>query len=222
MSQPTGGAQSGATDPTAQSGQTGELNTTGTDPSTGADPAQSGQQTSTQAPETVSRADFEAVSARMQAADRAKAAAEKKLKDIEDAKLSEAERTQQELQAAKAELEAERQKNQQQALENAILMDQTYSGKWHNPKTVLQIIDREYRELITFDDGKPKGVKAALDKLAKDHAYLLKPAEGASDNGTGKGATGASGTSRQHGQATNREQLASKWPAMRGRVASNG
>lgn len=219
MSQPTGGAQSGAPDPT-QSG--GDPNQPGTQPPAAtppADPAtQSGQPTGQPDPnaQPVSRAEYEALQARMRAADQRAAAAEKKIKDAEDAQLSEADKIKKDLEEERKLRLAEKERNDRQAVDNAVLADTTYAGKWHNIETVLGLVDRS---MITLEDGKPKGVKAALDKLAKDHAYLLKPAEGTDNNGK-SGSTGATGTTRQQGGqgAPSADALAAKFPAMRGRV----
>lgn len=221
MSQPTG-AQGGTGDPTqsggAPAGSTADPNAA----ANGTDPAQGGQTgTPPAATDTVSRADFEAVTARMKAADKRAHDLETKAKTEADAKLSEAERVAKELDETKAKLAAADKRTQDQALENSILMEPTYSGKWHNPQTALSLVDRS---LITFDDnGKPQGVKAALDKLAKDHAYLLKPVESGNDSNNRKGgATGASGTSRQQGDPDNtKSALERKYPALRGRVPIN-
>lgn len=219
MTQATG-TQSGTGDPTQSGGAPAAGTTDPTkDPATGTDPTQSGQTgTPPAAADTVSRADFEAIQARMVAADRRATAAEKAIKDAADAQLSEAEKTANALKETQAALEKEKQRNEEQAVENAILADQTYSGKWHNPQTALSLVDRS---MITFDDkGKPQGVKAALDKLAKDHAYLLKPAEGAGTGNEGKGgSTGAPGAPRQQGTGTGKTELEKRFPAMRGRVS---
>lgn len=216
MSQPNGGdPQSGTTGAQSGAGSTDPANpTTATPPVT--DPAQSG---GTQTPETVSKADFDALAARMAAADRRAAAAEKKIKDADDAALSEADKVKQQNAELQAEIAKERERNQQQALENAVLLDQTYS--WYNNANVLRLIDRD---LITFDDkGQPQGVKAALDKLAKSDAHLLKPKEGTSgdDGKDGKpgGTTGVpSGGRGTTGAPSDAERWRKKFPAMRDRV----
>jgi minor structural protein GP20 len=219
MSQPAGGAQSGAPDPT-QSG--GDPNQTGTQPPAAqppADPAaQSGAPAGTPDPTatTVSRAEFEALQARMVAADRRAAIAEKKIKDAEDAQLSEADRVKKQLEEAEAKLKAEKERNDRQTVDNAILADQTYSGKWHNVQTAMGLIDRS--GITIEDNGSVTGVKAALDKLAKDHAYLLKPVDAGTGTNNGGGTTGAPGTSRQTGAKPGQEEWERNFPAMRGRV----
>jgi hypothetical protein len=217
MSQPAGGAQSGATDPT-QSGGASTQPGTNPDPNaspTGTSAPQSGQPDPSAA--TVSAAEYAALQARLAAADRNNAATAKKLKDIEDAKLSEAERDKQALLAAQAELAAEKERNNKQTVDNAILADTTYAGKWHDVEAAMDMVDRS---TITIDDkGKPQGVKAALDKLAKDRPWLLKPeTSGTESNNNGTGATGAPGTGRQQNPGTNQTDLERRFPALRGRV----
>lgn len=222
MAQPTG-AQSGTGDPTQIGGAPAGGTTDPTNPTAQAtDPTQSGQTGTPPDPNaaTVSAADYEAIKARMIAADRRAAAAEKLVKDAADAQLSEAEKTAKALADTQAELAKERETNQTQAVENAILADPTYSGKWHDPQVALTLVDRD---LITFDDkGKPQGVKAALDKLAKDKAFLLKPADNAGEGDDDKskgGSTGAAGAPRQQGTANSRADMEKKFPALRGRVS---
>ena len=215
MSQPNGGVpQSGPTG--AQSGAGG------TDPANPApptppvtDPPQSGTDPATgDAP--VTKADYDALAARMAAADRRAAAAEKKIKDAEDLQLSEADKIKKQNEALQAELDKERERNQKQALENAVLLDKTYD--WEDAGIVLQLIDRD---LITFDDkGKPQGVKAALDKLVKDRKFLLKANDSGGGGGDGKGGTtgvpsGGRGTT---GAPNDAERWERKFPAMRGRT----
>lgn len=221
MSQPTGGAQSGAPDPTQSGGdpnQPGTQQPPATQPPT--DPAAQSGAPTTGTPDPnaqpVTRDEYNALMARLQAADRRATAAEKKIKDAEDATLSEAEKAKQDLARAQAELAAQKERNDRQAVDNAILADTSYAGKWHNVETVMGLIDRSG---ITIEDsGKVTGVKAALDKLARDHAYLLKPTEGAAGTNNGGGSTGAAGTSRPTGARPGQADWEKRFPAMRGRV----
>lgn len=170
-------------------------------------------------PRTYTQAEVDAINARLSAADKNRETAQKALKAIEDAKLTEAERTKNALAEAETKLKDAEEKAKEGLLDNAILLDTTYD--WHDRTVVLQQIDRAG---LTFsDDGKVTGVKVALDKLAKDKPFLLKPkgdggdGGGSTNSGTG-GQTGAPGTTRQHGKGTDEAALAKKWPGMRGRV----
>jgi len=218
MSQPNSGA--GQSAPTgAQSGAGSTADPAVNPPVATTDPAQSGQApVVTATGETVPKADFDAMVARLSAADQKRDAAEKALKKITDAQLTEAERQAQLVKDTQAENEALKLANQNQAMENAILMDTTYT--WANPANVLKLVDRTG---ITFDkDGKPLGVKAALDALAKSDPHLLKPKDGTGgDDGKSGGTTGATGTTRQHGKGTDISALEKKWPVLRGRVPVN-
>lgn len=217
MSQPiTGVPQSGTVDP--QSG-------TGTDPTgTGAVIPPAADPNATPPAKTYTEAEVEALRARMTAADKNNAAAQAALKKLTDAQLSEQERVAKDLEDTKkvnADLEV---KVQKQAVENAFLLDSTY--KWKNPASALKLVDLS--EVTVEDDGKVKGMKAALDALAKSDPYLLDDASGSTDeDDKGKekgpsGSTGAPGTTRQHGKGTDATTLANKWPGMRGRVPASG
>lgn len=210
MSQPTGDPQSGTTGE-PQSG-------TGTgDPATGTATGTTDPQSGTPAvPKTYTEAEFIALQARMAAADRNNAAAQQKLKEIEQAQMTEQQRKDAELKDAKEQLAALKVANQERALENAFLSDNTYT--WHNPGAALRLLERDGVEVA--DDGTVKGMKVALDNLAKQHPYLLKTADAAEPDDKGKGgATGVPGTARPQGGQTGRAKLEEKWPAMRGRVA---
>jgi hypothetical protein len=214
MTQPTGTGQQSGTVPGQQSGQ-GTPDPTGT-PAPTTDPSQQSGTPDPNVAKVYTQADIDAAAAKVAQADRRAQAAEKKIADAEAAQLTEAQKIQKENETLKAEVAAERERNQQQALENAVLLDQTYT--WHNNANVLKLIDRES---ITFDDkGKPQGVKAALDKLAKDEPHLLKPKEGTGgDDGKGKpGSTGVAGGARPAGQPNDKTRWDNKFPAMRGRV----
>lgn len=219
MSQPTGDPQSGV-DPNAQSGVGGGTQ----DPSnnvggSGAGDSGSAQSGDGQTPKTFTQAEYDQLMTRLQAADRRASAAETKLGEIDKAKLSELERAQAEAKEAKEALVAAQEAAKDAALGSAFAMDQTYS--WHNPATALKLMDRDGVEV--GDDGTVKGLKPALDRLAKDHPYLIKTADG---TGTGSsqgqtGATGVPGNAKPQGSQKDQSALERKFPALRGRVAAS-
>ncbi len=141
----------------------------------------------------------------------------KRLKEIEDKDKDEqtksAERVK-ELETTNASLQEQIQKL---AVENAFLKENSYA--WQSPEVALRLADLSMVEIDK--DGKATGLKAALDKLAKDNPFLLKPKEG--ESGDGKGAPNptvsgdAPGSRRGSGSDANadKERLRQKYPALR-------
>lgn len=210
MTQPDPSAQSGAAG--TQSGTEGQPGTTPVTTPPPADPAtQSGQQP----PVTVDRAEYEALQRRMQASDRNNTDLQAKLKAIEDAKLTEEQKTANALTEAQKALADKDKAIADLELQLAFVSDNTYA--WHDPKVAMQILDRTKVEM---KDGKPTNVKDLLAELATSHAYLVKPAEAATttppaptglpmNNGTTPGKIPA-------------RTLEDTFPALRGRVPKRG
>ena len=129
---------------------------------------------------TVSKAEYDALVARMKQSDTRRTKAESELQKIADAQKSELELAQSKLAEAEARAEKAEERARVATVQTAILKTPGYS--WHEPDTVLRLIDMES---ITFDDaGEPTGVKEAVKTLASKSAYLLKSSD---DGGKGKG-----------------------------------
>ena len=150
-------------------------------------------------------------------AEKALEAANKKLKDIEDAGKSEIEKAKSDLEEVTKAHDALTAENSSLRLELAFVTDNTY--KWQNPKAALKLADLSE---VEFKDGKITGLDKALEKLAKSDPYLL--AE--KDEGEGKGKDdnkGGSATGQQHnggkgkGKGDDQQTLLKKYPALRGR-----
>lgn len=196
-----------------------------------------GSQSGTGDPQ-VTRAEFDALFARMQAADQAKSKAEAKLAEHENKGKSDLEKAQADLAAANARI-AELEKGRDDMLTSNAFLTAKDLPTFHSNATAMQLLDRS---LLTIDGGKVTGMAAAVDKLKKDHPYLIKSDAGAGNGGSGgKGGSGAgnsgggsgSGSSggQGGGQATgssnnggggggktvDKEKLAKKFPALRGR-----
>lgn len=213
MSQPIVDPQSGPiVDPT-QSGGVDPSNPNPVDPGQGqgqpTDP-QSGQPTG----KTYTQAEMDAIMARMQAADRNRTEAQDKLKKIEQAQMTELDRTKAQLTEAQNALVQAQQANQERALENAFLADNTYS--WHNSEDALALLDRAGVEVK--EDGTVSGMKAAIEKLSKERAYLIKPAEGTNNNGLKSGPTGVPGTAKPQAGTNDHGTMEKRFSALRGRV----
>ena len=119
--------------------------------------------------------EYAALERRMQAADRTATEKGKKLEEIENANKDELTRTKDQLAKANAEIATLRDSNK------TTLMKAEFGlagGQWHNPSTAYNTLMADYSDLLSVDDnGKVQGMKAAVDKLAKDHAYLVKSSE---------------------------------------------
>jgi len=222
MTNPDPNAQSG--DPNAQSGGTGDGTGTGGDPGAGGAGAQSGAPDAGQQnppPATVTQAEYDALRARLQAADQNRAKAEADLKQIRDKDLPALEKATRDLAEAEKVRDAALADLKQTRLENAFVTDNKY--KWKNPKTALKLADLSKVEVD--DDGTVRNLTAALDALAKAEPYLLEEdtsgdddGSGGDSNGAGRGSTGApAGGGRQADTKTDAKKFAARIPALRTR-----
>lgn len=139
--------------------------------SDGGDGQSSGDDAADKLAEMVSKAEYDRIMSRMQAADKAKAAAEKRLQEMDDAEKSELEKAQRDLKAAIERAERAEAEGLRARMEKELLKYPGYT--WHDPDAVLTLVDME---MIDFDEesGKVRGVKEALKKLATEKPYLLK------------------------------------------------
>jgi len=121
------------------------------------------------------------------------------------------------LKTANAKLVAD---NERLMLEIALRDDTAHD--WVNPDAVLKLADLSE---VDFDakTNKPRGLKAALDKLAKDSPFLLKPKDDNGDDdadkkpaprGTGK-PPAPKGTAKDAQAAAEAARLKAKYPALR-------
>jgi hypothetical protein len=205
----------------APSGADGSTSNTGTpttaDASTG---AQSGT-TDSQAAATVSRADFLQIQNQLRAADQRRDAAEKEAQKLKDAQLSDAERQTKELNETKATNQQLLNQIKDLRIQNAFVTDNTHD--WHDARAALKLADLSG---VTIDDeGTVKGLKEALEAVAKSSPYLLKPkAETEGNTGTGTTTTQQTGVTGVAGggngtNATDKNALARKFPQLAGRVS---
>lgn len=143
--------------------------------------------------DTVSKADYDSIMKRMQAADRAKIAAEKKLKDKDDADLSATEKATKE--AAESKAEAEKLKNQlrTEKILNSFLTIKDVN--WHDSADAFALLDRAGVD-IDSDTGKVTGMDAAVKALAKKKPHLV-------NTGTTEGSTGPANNSNRKGDLGN-------------------
>lgn len=132
-----------------------------------------------------------------------------KVKAIEDKDKSELERAQGDLEDAKKRAEASESAMKELRIQNAFLGSNKH--QWQNPTSALKLADMT--DVAIDDDGKVTGLEQALNKLAKEHPYLLKP------QGNGAGAAGGSSgapagsTGSGHNTKDSRAATAARFPA---------
>lgn len=215
MAQPDGASGTGPNDPqsgtpgtgdgTGATGASGtpEAGATGTPPANG-----------TAGGQTFTAAEYEALRARMVAADQRAATKEAELKQLVDKDLPEMDKLRRDLEETKTRETQATEALATLRIENAFLTDNTH--QWQNPATALKLLDRSK---ITVDaDGKVEGMKVALEALSKSDTYLLKPAQAPEGGDT----TPPLGTPPANGgagkdAATNKAGMVKRFPAMRGR-----
>jgi uncharacterized coiled-coil protein SlyX len=176
--------------------------------------------------ETVSKADFDQLMARMQAADRNKSEAEKRLKELEEKDMSEQEKVLKrvpELEQSVAELTEE---NKGLKAKVAFLGLDGFS--WNDPDIALSQVDLGEvlkDDGVTIDKAK---LKKAAEALAKDKPFLSKAVQdgaggkgGAGNGSGGTGGQGSSGSAAGSGSggsgssnAMSEEALRKKYPAL--------
>jgi hypothetical protein len=132
-------------------------------------------------PQVVTLEEYETIKRRMEAADSEKGKLAKQLREIEDKDKSEVDKLKRDFEEAKAELEKARAEALSAKLSSEILKFPGFV--WHDPEAVLRLVDME---MISVDEaGAVKGVKDALNKLAKDKPYLLKGKQDKDSKGSG-------------------------------------
>lgn len=166
--------------------------------------------------ETVSKAEFEALKRRMQAADQRASNAETKVKDFEDKDKSDLEKANNRVE------ELEKRDRERDADFKALQMRDAFRDasdaeelSWHNSGLAMKELKQD---LITVeDDGTVKGMVNAIKALAKDHPYLVKPKDD-DDNNEGQ-ASGGSFGGKQGGKKVvdDKNKMSAKYPALRGR-----
>ena len=163
--------------------------------------------------DTVSKADYDALMKRMQAADQRAEKEAREKQALLDKDLGEKERAEKEAEQAKTALTAAQEVIQSLRLENAFLRDTNHT--WHDPSDVLRFVRDDER--VTIDeDGKVQGLEAALKDLATKKPYLVKKAE---DEEPGVPSGEPQGGRRKATDGTaDRSKLLTTYPALRGRT----
>lgn len=159
----------------------------------------------------------ERLRARMKAADKRAAAAEKALREKNDEGKPELEIAQRRVTELEEKASTQDAQLRELRIQNAFLTNNTVT--WHDPSDAI-------RELSTMDgveiddDGKVVGVKDAIKKLASKKPHWVKKDKGDDDDDGNDSSTEASGSKvngkrRGAGEAPNRDALAQQFPALR-------
>lgn len=178
--------------------------------------------------DTVSRAEYEAALERMRAADRAKNQKDTELeelrsfkKEMEDKDRSETEKLQRDKDEAAQRAEESMGRAAAAEMKLAmVLANGKREQKFRDPEDILRWIDVSD---VTDEDGQldSKALDKELDSLAKSKDYLLAEASKEDEEDEDEGKPGPSGTSqnkdRNKGKGIDKEALAKKYPALRGR-----
>lgn len=164
---------------------------------------------------TVSKAEFDALARRMQAADKRASDAESKVKEIEDAKKDDLTKAQDRVQELEKDMEERDETISQLRLENAFLGTNTH--EWQDSDVAMSIArSKGFLEDIVDDKGEvdKKSLKASLDKLAKEHAYLVKEKKDDDSSGGSSGSSGPGRSNNSKDQEGRRQELRRRFPAV--------
>lgn len=167
--------------------------------------------------------EYEALYRRMQAADRTVSKLQEERQAAEDAKKDELTRAKDALTKAQAEIAELKQNNKSTLLKAEFGLA---GVQWHNPATAYATLLNEYPDIVSVEeDGKVTGMKAAVDKLVKEHSYLVKSTDGKKDeeNSQASAATGpVKNGARKGGTGDNaeavKEAMRKRLPALAARV----
>lgn len=165
--------------------------------------------------ETVSKADFDKMFQRMQAADQRAAQRELEMKQLREKDMPEMDKLKSQLMEQTDMIEQQKAIISQLQIENAFHADNTY--RWKSVDAAQRLLDTDN---IVVDGGKVRGMKEALSSLAKKHPYLL---EDDKPSGSGTGSGGAPSTSgvpagSKGGTQTDKAAMAKRFPALRSRI----
>lgn len=214
MTQPDPNAS--GVDPSAQSG-TGEPDGSNTGTGTTPDPSAQSGAVNPDTGRVYTAQEYEALRARMQAADQNRAKFEQELRQLKDKDLPELEKLKRDHAEAVARAEAAEQKARDRAIHNSFLQDNTH--EWHSPQRALQLLDMSK---VDYDEesGEVRGLKDAINALAKSDPWLLKPK---ADENSGDSTPQLPGTNAANNGGTgsgkpSKDKLQSRFTAMRGRA----
>lgn len=174
------------------------------EPNTGDDDDDTGTGDDESSSDTVTREEFEKLRKQLSAADKNKSAAEKKLKEIEDAKKDELTKATERAEELEKTVGKQAKELAEARLQNAFLSADT-GITWHDPADALDIAERRgFLDGVVGEDGKvdPAKLKTKLKELAKAKPNLVKTdGEGGKGKET-KSPTGQTVGSKGNGSGT--------------------
>lgn len=169
---------------------------------------QSGTESGSSAGAIVSPEEFAALQAKLRAADQNRSKLQQRLDEIDNANKSELEKAQADLAKATERAEKAERDAHEAKIGREFLKFPGYD--WHDPETALALVDLSSLEIE--EDGKVKGMKEAVEKLAKAKPFLLKSKkEEAPGGGTPGTPSGHSPGGRPNVKQEQREALVKKY-----------
>lgn len=163
--------------------------------------------------QTYSKADYEKLLARMKAADKAKSVAENKLREHDQAKLSDLEKAQAQVDELTKRATAAEEKLKNTLIENAFHRSNKF--EFHDVADAISALDLTGVEID--DDGKVTGMEAAIKDVVKRKPHFVKSQK---EKDAGNGAPAANGALNgtrkgdEKQQQANRAALAKRFPAL--------
>lgn len=163
--------------------------------------------------------DMDALKRRMKAADKRANAAEKELQKRKDAEKDDLTRVTDQVTELEGQLKEAKTSLSELRLQNSFLTANKHT--WHDPDTALSLAQSKgfLEGVIDEDDGSvdKSALTKALDKLAKEHSYLVKSKKDADedddvDEPSGSSAGGRSGN--QQDDAAKKQQLKRRFPVL--------
>lgn len=163
---------------------------------------------------TVNKSDYDQLFKRMQAADRAKAAAEAKVKEHEQAQMGELDRAKAQLDEETSRADAAEEALKAMRIENEF--HRLNKNSWHDVSDVLAAIDLSKVEI--GDDGKITGMAEAIKDVAKRKPHFLKSKAEDGEDGEGTGPPAANGANngrrKGHQGQPDVKALVARFPAL--------
>lgn len=165
----------------------------------------------------ISKADYDRLKRRMQAADKRADKAEQELRKRDDANKDDL--TKQNERVAELEQKNKGLESEVSAMRLQVAFLTTNRHSWHNSEAALKLAQSEgYLEDILDEDGQidKKALKRALDRLAGDHKYLVKPKDSKDDKDKDKpsGEPGPRRSGNGKDKAVREKQLQSRFSVL--------
>jgi hypothetical protein len=162
--------------------------------------------------EKVSKSELDKVKARMQAADKAKSAAEAKLREIETAKLGDLEKAKLQVDELTKRAEVAEKALKDTQIENAFHRSNKFD--FHDVADAIAALDLSGVDID--EDGKVTGMESAIKDVVKRKPHFVKSQKENASNGAPAANGALNGTRKGDNQqnAANRAALAKRFPVL--------